>query len=726
MMNRRTFLNATAAAGAIAGVSGILSGGRGDALAADTAPGARQPPAHAWFSDSLFNLLVDYYPEVPFRPYGTGATAENVLPVLRDLQLGCIVIYAKGHSGTTTFPSSLKTEHPLLGRDMPRAFRQYTRQTGTRLFLYYSGMLDGAAGQRHPEWRMLRKDGSPQRYFGNFRTFVAWGNCPLSAYFDQWVAVHLREMIERYQPEGIWVDGDWAGPCYCPRCQQRFRRDTGHTGPMPEYDAGTPAGAAWMHTWAQITHQWRTRFSATIKSLKPDCMYSAGNVSARHEFLAPFDWRSGDWFSPNNHRLHISVSARRYATTGLPYDAYTCDTSFVHGREQMRSRSKPLDRMLQEGATLLANGAQWGYWTYPMPHGALVPSKMRVASQAARFARARRDVCLHTEFVPLTAVINTDRGATVHSEVSPVMMGAGKALIALHRSPVFMDESGALGELLPYEMVVLPENRNVPPELVERLLAYVESGGKLLTCGDVIQSPQLQELLGVGLAKAAAVDDGHVFRKGGDPSGVYAAWDHLTLKGAEELYPLYLSWDYANPQAGKIKPNWPIHGMVDEEKPERAGFPAAVVRRRGKGLAVHVCTSAFSHYWRFGTPELLAWFRELLEFMVPTPLIGTDAPSFVELSVRQKQGNLLLHAINGNPGRDISLVGSDDLWVNDIPPVGPYTFRIRCAAEPRTVREEPGAKGLPHRYEPGLLTVTLPRLEIHGCIVVEGWNRPKS
>ena len=36
----------------------------------------------------------------------------------------------------------------------------------------------------------------------------------------------------------------------------------------------------------------------------------------------------------------------------------------------------------------------------------------------------------------------------------------------------------------------------------------------------------------------------------------------------------------------------------------------------------------------------------------------TDAPSFIELSLREKDGNLLIHVINGNPGRDISLVGS--------------------------------------------------------------------
>jgi len=720
--SRRDFLRQSAAAVSATSVCGYTD------LFAQTAsaePLTAVTADNGWFADSPFNLLVDYYTEIPFRPYGSGATPENVLPVLRELKPGCIIIYAKGHSGTTTFPSSLKTEHPMLGRDMPAAFRDYTRQTGTRLFLYYSGMLDGAAGERHPDWRMLNKDGSPMRHFADFESFIVWGNCPLSGYFDEWVAVHLREMLTRYEPDGIWVDGDWSGPCYCPRCEARFRKDTDHQGPMPDYNALTPAGEAWMRTWAQITHEWRTRFSRFIKSIKPDCMYSAGNVSARREFLAAFDWRSGDWFSPNNHRLHMSVTARRYATTGLPYDAYTCDTSFVHAWKQMRSRSKPLDRMLQEGATLLANGATWGYWTYPMPHGALVPSKMRVAAEAAKFARARRDVCLHTRFVPVTAVINTDRGATITSDISPALMGAGKALLALHRSPVFMDEAGAEGEL-PYELVVLPEMPCVPPELGRRLRNYVEDGGHLLTCGDTIRSPDIQTILGVRLVKAGEVNDGHVLCRTGAPSGVFANWDHLERQEAEELYPLYLSWDHANPQIDKIKDNWPIHGMVDEEKPEPAGYSAATVRRLGKGRAIHIATNAMSHYWTYGTPELLTWFRELLETAVPNPLIRTDAPSFIELSVREKGGNLLIHVINGNPGRDISLVGTNDLWVTDIPAVGPYQFHVRCASSPQAVRQEPGGNNLEYHFQDGRLTVTLPRVEIHTCIVVEAWQRPIS
>jgi len=673
------------------------------------------------FAGSVFNLLVDYYTEVPFRPYGSGATRRNVIPVLKDLKPGHIIMYAKGHSGHTTFPSSLHTEHAMLDKDMPAFFREVTRTTGTRLFLYYSGMLDGIAGMRHPGWRMLDEKGDPRQYFKEF-DFVSYGNCPLSDYFDEWVAVHLKELISRYDPDGIWVDGDWAGPCYCGRCRKRFRTETGFSHPSP--DVNTPEGAAWEKVWARITHEWRMKFSSFVKTLKPSCMYSAGNVTARKEFLAAFDWRSGDWFSPNNHRLHMSVSMRRYTTLNVPYDAFTCDTSFVHGRAEMRARTKTLSRMLQEGATLLANGGLWGYWTYPMPNGAFVPSKMRMAKKAAAFARRRKNCCLHTEHFSRTAVLNTAPGGYL-SELAPNIMGAGKALIALHCSPVFMDESGLETGTGPagkikYDLIVNPENRMISDADVDKLEKFVREGGKLLSTGAAMPSKRLQALLGVRPVRQAEIDDGHVFLKNGLPAGVYAPWTRLELKGARELHPLYLSWDHFNPETRRIRPCYPITGMVDEENPEKAGMPAATVRKLGKGVAVHIPTNFFDRYWQYGNPDMLSWLQEILDFIQPDPFFRTDAPSFVEVSLRRKKNRLLIHFINGNPGRDISLVDTNDLWVDDIPEVGPITCRITCKTKPGKIYWEPGKIPAEATFRNGILNVVLPRLKIHCCLVIDG------
>ena len=185
----------------------------------------------AWLSDSMMNLLVDYYTEVQYRPYGSGVTRENVLPVLRELDLGYLCVYAKGHSGYTTWKSSLHTAHTMLAQDMPRFFREVTRETGTRLVLYYSGLLDGIAGLRHPEWRMLHVDGSEQRFFSDFANITAYANCPHSAYFDEWVAIHLRELLAGMIPMASGSMGIGRPPATVHAARPGFARRWGGRSP---------------------------------------------------------------------------------------------------------------------------------------------------------------------------------------------------------------------------------------------------------------------------------------------------------------------------------------------------------------------------------------------------------------------------------------------------------------------------------------------------------------
>ena len=388
----------------------------------------------SWLPASQMNMLVDYYPEVQFRPYGSGATRENLLPVLHDLELGYLCIYAKGHSGYTTWPSALKTQHVMLAQDMPRFYREVTRETGTRLVLYYSGLLDGIAGLRHPEWRMRHQDGSEQQYFGSFPFFISYANCPHSSYFSEWVAIHLRELVAWYDPDGFWVDGDWPTACYCERCQSRFREETGWRESWEAVQQRADFCSAYEQFWNRVTDRWRNQFNAFLKALKPNCAYSAGNVCPRREFLAPFDWRSGDFFSPGSFHLHdMARMMRWYGTLGIPYDAYVCDTSFTHVREKVRSRSKSTERMLQEAATIAANGGGVGYWTYPLGNGALVPSRMENARAVQQFLTTRRHVFQGTQSIPWTLIAVTDPATPTFGGAATE--GAHKCLAALHRSP---------------------------------------------------------------------------------------------------------------------------------------------------------------------------------------------------------------------------------------------------------------------------------------------------
>ncbi len=206
----------------------------------------------------------------------------------------------------------------------------------------------------------------------------------------------------------------------------------------------------------------------------------------------------------------------------------------------------------------------------------------------------------------------------------------------------------------------------------------------------------------------------------GEPCGVASPWDRLTLRsGSTELYPLYRSWDDRNPECRHLANNWPMHGQVDEQNPEAAGCPAAIVRSLGKGTMVHVATDIFGMYLTLGDPQMLRWLREILGQLEPHPFLTTDAPSWVDLSPRRAaDGRLLVHFVNQNPGRDVARLVTDDAWVDEIPEVGPYACELRLAKKPLAVTWEPGGGKLDWTWKDGRLQVTLPRFQIHGCLAV--------
>ncbi len=81
----------------------------------------------------------------------------------------------------------------------------------------------------HPDWVAVKPDGQKQRHWANPEL---WVTCCLGPYnFDFMTQVH-REIMERYQPDGIFSNrwsGPWAytGICYCEHCVSNFKAFSG-------------------------------------------------------------------------------------------------------------------------------------------------------------------------------------------------------------------------------------------------------------------------------------------------------------------------------------------------------------------------------------------------------------------------------------------------------------------------------------------------------------------
>ena len=284
------------------------------------------------------------------------------------------------------------------------------------------------------------------------------------------------------------------------------------------------------------------------------------------------------------------------------------------------------------------------------------------------------------------------------------------------------------------KLLVFPEQAVIPDATVAWLNGFVRDGGTVLVTGDSLLLPAIQRLAGITRLEERAIPDGHVILNDApfdEPTGIDAPWHRLTVADdVTTLYPLYHSWDHDNPGIGNLTNNWPMHGMLNESAPEPAHAPAAICRPLGKGKIIAVPVALFAAYRAAKDPQILRWIRELLQQTAPAPLITTDAPSWVDITLRTKNSPdtaptvsakppcLIVHCVNQNSGRDLSLLNAQDTWVDEIPRVGPYTLTLRLARAPESITLVPGDTPLPFTFRDGILHTQIPSFHIHAALLL--------
>lgn len=82
----------------------------------------------------------------------------------------------------------------------------------------------------HPDWIAVTAGGQKRRHWANPDL---WVTCALGPYNFEFMTQVNREIMERFQPEGIFSNR-WAGHdiCYCEHCRQNFNRASGLPLPL--------------------------------------------------------------------------------------------------------------------------------------------------------------------------------------------------------------------------------------------------------------------------------------------------------------------------------------------------------------------------------------------------------------------------------------------------------------------------------------------------------------
>ncbi|HEY5911503.1 MAG TPA: alpha-amylase family protein [Verrucomicrobiae bacterium] len=177
------------------------------------------------------------------------------------------------------YPSKVPFHKPaqfLGGRDL---FGELCRAAHDDGLVVFARMDSNRAHEElyaaHPDWFAVDAEGKPYKAGELFVT------CVSGPYYAEHIPAVLREIIERYHPEGF-TDNSWSGLgqasiCHCQNCQKDFRERTGLSLPR-EKNWNDEAYRKWIEwSYARRLEIWDLNNRVTRATGGPDCIWAGMN-----------------------------------------------------------------------------------------------------------------------------------------------------------------------------------------------------------------------------------------------------------------------------------------------------------------------------------------------------------------------------------------------------------------------------------------------------------------
>ncbi len=546
-----------------------------------------------------------------------------------------------------------------------------------------------AVYERHPDWAYRKPDGEPLIYNGYVQTCLSGGY--QGGYMDE----ILKEMFEQIPFDGIYCNMGSAtgyivdysmnryGPCQCEACRRAFKGKYGMDVPV-ELSRTDKASMVYFRFQQELAGAQKKRITSLLRQIDPEIAYCSVDY-IRQESNSEFGRELPHW------QYQASSNAR--AMRGMGAEATVADVDFMG----FSYRHVSADPALQEMRLwqTLANFGCPDYYIMGRPDTKEDRSAFPRVQKVFRYAAEHEDVCFG---VTSDADVLLVRDSYVIP--SPEERGWVRVLTESH---ILFDEtlSGGLAakDLGKYKTVILPEKPRLMPPAAEKLAAWTEQGGVLLASG------QLPALPCFGVTGESRRNDqalGAMIRlpEAGRPLFMVGKtyWEREYGENAEKIG-CYLKPERFGP---------PELCYPTEAPTALPGVTRAVC---GKGLAVTIPWYPASNYYTDGFDNWRVFLQYVLtEICSCRPVSDTLSP-MVEVTRGKKDGLTVIHFVNLSGHFGSSFFDPAVLCDQSV------TVPWQSAGAVCENLDEPG--NVSWNLKGGRLTVTVPKLGAHACVVIK-------
>ena len=639
--------------------------------------------------DCFLGIHVAFEPGSERGPIGKSVTRPLVRSVIKTVHPDFILCDAKDQAGRALYPTEVGTSVPRLAGDPLRIWRDVTAARGVALYVRCAGVGDRESVRHHTSWARIRPDGKRDRR----RTSV------FGPAVDQRLLPQLQELADRYAVDGACVDGECAAvaPDYGAAVRHAFRKETGIRR--------LPTKPTHKH-WPGFAHFCREAFRCYLRHWVDEMHVHApslevASVGAFAEGMpepvtADVDFLTAD-APPTDTVNGVRLIGRCLLRQGKPWEVRLA--ACRRRADGSIGSTKSAEQLKQEAAVVVALG---GGVTFAFPQkrdGSLYGWHMDLMADVARFCRRRQPFCHRAEPVPQVALLYTGRAwyeqgphlmQPGDSQLDPVQ-GLLRTLLGLHYAVEVAMPHHLAGRFDAYPLIVVPERADPEADLVASLLAYVEGGGNLLIAGPRAARP-FADALGV------------------------------TIKGTADEHKQYLAFDGHLAAVDTVSARVQIKGsgrpvgrLYDGNEPKGDGRPAASVIEYGEGHIAATWLDLGTPFTHAATGVARRFFGALVRELFPKPIVEITDDVPVDVVVTRAEDHVVVNLVNAcGPHADPTVRTFDR-----VPPLGPFTVRVRTGRRPERVYLQPGTRHLPFHFREGAAEVELPRLDIHEAVFLE-------
>jgi hypothetical protein len=602
--------------------------------------------------------------------------------------------------------------------------------------------------ESHPEWFTRDAAGNFCEVSGHYVT------CPNGGYYHERMLEIAREILTRYDADGIWNNqGKFAawdtGPCYCDTCRDLFRRDSGEDIPLAE-DWDDPVWRRYNEWRYACIAGWVKRMHAAIHEAKRDAIFIAAvQLMESLETIQPGGWDI-DYWVPYQDVLTFECQRRNSAPWWPGIQAkYLASLAPDRPRWMTASYFYPWWRLYASPETenrpwiaqQFANGVNtWlhinGGYSDLFDRRGLAPMRQvmqRLARWEPYFDGAVSDARVALVFSRHTQD-NYGRGKP-HARYLDFVRGWYCALMEAHVPfDVISDKIVSAERLKRYSALVISNLACVSDETASAIAAFAAAGGGVVASYDA----GLADVSGVERAQPAFE---RLFggRRTGRREGLKSSYAKiedagdplLAGIGDTDLIPNEGNLVEFAADDGRVVPLTLIPPVIAHSGAtisipelsavrETTSIPVAVRGQHGAGRVVYFCNQPELLFHRYGFPDLGRVLANAVRWACgPGPMLEVGAPDFVDVTLMRQPGRRLVHLVNFPVGKPVNSgwrqIGRNLVPVADIP----LRLPLAPGEKVRAVRLASTEAALRARVSSGAVEVVVPKLEDHEIVVFE-------